>query len=154
MLRWPLLFQNTALRRVGCGSCAPRLESPGSVAAVHGLHCSVDLPGPRMKPCVPALADEFLTAGPPGKSSSYCRWADWQRFSLYAVNIWLLSQNLGPRLSVVRPDLRLLVGSVGKPLRCEAQGLCGLVSFPRGRTPVPRAAQRWEALPLIVCLVL
>ena len=87
-----------------------------------------------MKPCGPALAGEFLTAGSPEKSLSYCQWVDWQPFSLYAVNIWLLPLNLQPHLSAAGPDLRHLGGSVGKRLSCEARGLSAPVPFPRGHT--------------------
>lgn len=37
LLHWPPLSQNTALRHVGFSSCAPGLESSGSVAVVMGF---------------------------------------------------------------------------------------------------------------------
>ena len=48
---------------------APRLQSTGSVVAVHGLHCSAACGiFPGIKPMFPALAGGFLSAAPPGRS--------------------------------------------------------------------------------------
>ena len=49
-----------------------RVNSMGSVVAVHRLSCpkacGILVPRPGIEPMSPALAGEFLTTGPPGKS--------------------------------------------------------------------------------------
>ena len=58
-LWWLLLLQNTGSRHAGFRSCGAQALLP----------CSRwDLPRPGIKPVSPALADRFLTTGPPGKS--------------------------------------------------------------------------------------
>ena len=50
------------------GVWAQWLQLVGSVVLASGLSCSVwDLPRPGTEPRSPALADRFLTSGPPGK---------------------------------------------------------------------------------------
>ena len=63
-----------------CGAQA--LGTRASVVVAHGLSscgaqasllCGMwDLPGPGLKPVSPALAGEFLTTAPPGKSPYAC----------------------------------------------------------------------------------
>ena len=53
-------------------SAAPRLESPGPVAVMHGLSCSATcgLPRPGVELVSPALSGgRFFTTEPPGKPS-------------------------------------------------------------------------------------
>ena len=54
-------LQNQANIYIGFGSSSARTQVP------HGMWA---LPRPGIKPVSPALAGEFLTTGPPGKSSS------------------------------------------------------------------------------------
>ena len=147
------LIENTALRHVGFSSCAP----PGSRAQAQQLWWwALLLCGSsrtRDEALCPALAGEFLTAGPLGKSSSYCRWVDWQPFSLYAVNIWLLPPNLRPRLSAA-PRSPPPWGFCGEASELWGSGALCACPLPEGPHTVPRAAQRWGAPPHIVSLVL
>ena len=82
-MRWLLLLQSTGSRWEGFSSCGlqaveRRLSSCGTWAEL--FRAMWDLPGPGLEPVSPALAGEFLTAAPPGKSLllcfrtwSYCR---------------------------------------------------------------------------------
>ena len=91
-LRWLLLLRSTGSRRTGSVVVAHRSQSARALVVVtRGLSscglralgcagfsscdvqaqllCSMqDLPGPVIEPMSPALADEFLTSVPPGKS--------------------------------------------------------------------------------------
>ena len=59
------------LWHAGPEAVARGLQSTGSVAVAHGPSCSTACgitPGPGVEPVSPALADEFPTTAPPGKS--------------------------------------------------------------------------------------
>ena len=61
-----------ALVPTDLSSVAPRLESPGPAALMHGLSCSATcgLPRPGVELASPALAGgRFFTIEPPGKPS-------------------------------------------------------------------------------------
>ena len=64
-----------ALGRGGSVVVAPRLEGTGSIVVVHGLKLLQgiwDLPRSGMEIVSPALAGEFFTTEPPGKSQLRC----------------------------------------------------------------------------------
>ena len=65
-----LRFQQ--LRLVGSVAVAPRLQSSGSAAVVHGLSCPAHVGSsrPGITPVSPALAGGFFTTEPPRKPTS------------------------------------------------------------------------------------
>ena len=74
-LRWLLFLWSVGSRHAGFSSCGSRalegkLSSCGTWALL--LRSMWDLPGPGLEPVSPALAGEFLTTAPPGKSKSLC----------------------------------------------------------------------------------
>ena len=48
-------------------TAAPRLQSTGSIVAVHRLYSMWDPPRPEIEPTSPPLAGKFFTTEPPGK---------------------------------------------------------------------------------------
>ena len=65
-LQWLLSLQSTGFRARSFSSCGMQ-----ALVAGHRFSClprMYVLPGPGIKPVSPALADGFLTPGPPGKS--------------------------------------------------------------------------------------
>ena len=87
-LQWLLLLLwSTGSRHAGFGSCGSwalerRLSSCGTRAQL--LRGIWDLPGPGLEPGFPALAGEFLTTTPPGKSL----WSLLKRFLFHFVSLY------------------------------------------------------------------
>ena len=65
----PRALELQQLQHVGSVAVAPGLKSTGSKDVAHGLSYGMgDIPGSGSEPVCPALAGEFFTTEPPGKS--------------------------------------------------------------------------------------